>query len=167
MDTEKRALPEMSIDTQVLIKRLTQVAVGEVVTYDELSKLIGRDVRNGARGFLNTARHRLKRDDRAIFAIVRKVGVKRLDDFGIVKAGESGMQHIRNQTRRVVQTLGCVADYENLPNDVKRAYNLTTAQAGMLAHITKPSTVKKIEARVSGMADTVPAKFLEAVKETL
>jgi hypothetical protein len=167
MMESKRSIPELSVDSQVLMKRLAGVAVGETVTYTELSTLIGRNVQTSARGYLTTARRRLKRDDQMVFAAVQNLGVKRLDDLGLVQAGQSGMEHVRNHTRRVVQTLGCVAGYAALPPEVQRAYNLTTAQAGMLLHVTKPAVVKQIEAHLLALADAVPAKFLEAVKQTL
>lgn len=167
MTDERKALPELSVDTQVLIKRLSASTVGETITYEELSALIGRDVQNGARGFLATARRRLKRDERMVFAPVYKIGVKRLDDIGIVKAGQAGITHVRNHARRVTHTLLCLGNYDALPRGEQVAYNVTVAQAGMLAHITKTSTVKKIEQRVPTTEDAVPAKFLEAIRDTL
>jgi hypothetical protein len=43
MDQKKRAIPELSIDTQTLERLLRTVSVGEIIAYRSLSAAIGRD----------------------------------------------------------------------------------------------------------------------------
>ena len=102
-----KAIPEISIESTLLIDRLKTLEVDEVVTWDELSNLIGRDVRKEAYHNLGTARNRLLRDERMVFECVRKVGVKRLSDDGIVVSAESGLQRIKRASRRSFRKLSC------------------------------------------------------------
>jgi len=66
----RRSIPEMSVDTRLLIERLSRVEIGDFVSYKELSEVIGRDVQGAARGNLTTARHRLEVDDAIQFGPV-------------------------------------------------------------------------------------------------
>jgi hypothetical protein len=163
-----RSIPELSVDVQVLMKHLQQVAIGETVTYDSLSSLIRRDVQRAARHLLDSARNRLERDEHVLFAPVIGVGLKRLDDVGVVATGQRGIQHIRRAARKVTRRLTqCVQHYDQLPAEQQRTHNLALAQAGVLAHMTQSGVEKRIASKVPDVASTVPARFLEAVKETL
>lgn len=119
----KRSIPELSIDTQTLERHLATIEVGGSVSYDDLSKLIGRSVRNGNSHLLASARHRLQRDQSMVFEPVRGEGLKRLDDIGIANSGESARMKMHNLARRTRQRLTCVKDFDALPNEAKVKHN--------------------------------------------
>jgi len=164
----KRAIPELSIDTQTVERLLAEAAVGEVVAYSTLSASVGRDVQNGARHILKSAQTRLLRDREMVFAPVWGQGMKRLDDAGIVGTGVSTLRRVHNLARRGGRTLAAVHDFEALPNDQKVKFNLMAAQLGMLTYVTSGRIAKKLEAAAGKSAAPMPtAKFLEAMKESL
>lgn len=166
MEQHRRTFSEQSVDVQVLIKRLAPAAVGETVTYAELSQLIRRDVQRKSRHLLVSARRRLENDEHIIFDVIANEGLKRADDACIVAGSKRGIQHIRNTARKVTRRLTYV-EYDNLSDEQKRTHNVCLAQAGVLAHMTKTSVVQRIESKVPDAASTVPARFLEAIRETL
>lgn len=165
--SEKRAVPELSVDTQTIERLLWEIAVGDTVPYATLSKAIGRDVQHSARHILQSACDRALKEKRMVFAPVVGVGMKRLDDVGIVSTGASTIRRIFNLSRRGLRRLAAVADFDALPNEQKVKHNLTMGQLGMLSHATKSTTVKKLEAKAGNGQPLPTAKFLDAMRETL
>lgn len=165
----KRSIPELSIDTQTLERALLTVAVGEVVGYESLSKLIGRNVQNGATHLLQSARRRVQRDHHIVFEPVRGEGLKRLDDEGKARSGESALAKIRSTARRGQEKLLCVDDFDSLSNDAKIKHNLSLSVLGALRQVAKATTMKRLEGKVSNSKhDALPvAKFLDAARESL
>lgn len=165
---EKRAVPELSVDTQVLERTLRASAVGTIVSYEELSKAIGRDVQNGARHILHSARRRLLAQDRIVFGVVTDVGLKRLDDHGIVGTAGQRLRHIRRTATMGAREMSSVQDFAALPNDTKVQHNAGLSVFGILRHVTRSQTMLKLEGAVREANDKLPlAKMLDAVKGNL
>ncbi len=142
-DTQKRAIPELSLDTQTLERVLMSAQIGDIVTYSTLTASIGRDVTATARGNLQSARRRLERE-RIIFGAVVNVGLKRLDDMGKIAAGQSHIARSRNQARFAQTKTKSVDDFDALPNHLKVTHNVTLALAGALRSMTAPRKIKKL-----------------------
>ena len=96
----KNSIPELSVDAQVLARRLETARPGEVVLYTELSGLIKRNVQREASSCLASARRVVQRERKAVFAAVIKIGLKRLDSVGIVGSGEAGIGKMHRQIGR-------------------------------------------------------------------
>jgi hypothetical protein len=166
--TTKRAIPELSIDTQTVERILVVAAVGEVVPYGRLSEAIGRNVQNGARYVLKSACDRLLREQHMVFEAVRGDGVKRLDDAGVVGTGTQTLKKIHNAARRGARKLAAVQDFNALPNEKKVQHNLIVAQLGMLAHVTSGRVAKRLEEETRKAPEPLPtARLLEAMKASL
>lgn len=167
--SEKRAIPEPSIDTQTLERVLLTVEMGDVVSYKKLSEAIGRNVQNGAWHLLQSARHRVQREYDILFEPVRGEGLKRLDDAAIVGTVTATFNRVKNIARRGRQKIACVQDFDALPNDVKVKHNVAASIFGVLGQLTKESSVKKLEGQITnGKHDALPvAKFLDAMKQSL
>lgn len=165
----KRSIPELSIDTQTLERELAAVVVGDTIAYDDLTAVIGRNVQNGAAHLLQTARRRLQRERQIVFEPVHGEGLKRLDDIGIASSGESARVRMHNLARRTRQKLGCVQDFDALPNDVKIKHNVAMSIFGALSEVTRSASIKKLEGHVAnGKHDALPtAKFLDAMKASI
>src|SRR5690349_12060809 len=160
-----KTIPGLHIDTQVIVKRLAAAKAGETVTYDELQKLIGQDVRPGAEAYVRLlkARDVLEKDPdkRIVFAAVNKEGIKRLNDSEIVESGSSFVGLVRRTARRGLRRLTCV-NYDKLTNGERVKHNAAASHLGVLHEITKPSAVKKIEAGVEKSHEKMAtAKTLE------
>lgn len=153
---------EISVDTQVILARLKAAKVGDVITYTEISELIGRDVRNGARHLLRAARNWAKREYRIVFGVVTGKGIQRLDDAGKVRAGAGEMSRIRRASRRAAQTLGTVEEFSELPNDMKIRHNMALSVFG----IVQQATSTKVQNRIAEKVDGVEGGML-AMKKSL
>ena len=159
----KRTIPEASSDTRFLYQRLIKVEAGETITYDELSKEIGRNVRK-ARYLLASARRMALSNDRVVFGTIRGVGLRRMDNSGIVGSVESRTKRIRNQARKGLKELGCVDGELSRDDTVK--HNVGVSVFSVLSEITKPKSIKRLEGKVEATQASLPlAKTLDAFKE--
>jgi hypothetical protein len=164
----KKAISELSVDAQTLERVLRKANVGEVVSYDALSGSIGRDVRKGGRHLLRTARHRAFTQDGVVFDTVTDVGLKRLDDHGIVGTQTKRLTHIHRVAARSKRELAAVRDFAAMSNEDKIKHNTGMSLFGVLQHVTKEKTVLKLEATFEHASGVMPlAKMLEAVKANL
>lgn len=143
-----KSIPEISVDAQLLIKRLKEVKKGESVTYSELSKLISGDVLKGDRYALVRARHRLFKDERVVFGTIRNQGLKRLEDADHIGIGEAATNRVRRISRRSAEKMLC-ADFDKLNNDQKIEFNTHISVLGALAMVTKADRIRQVKAAVS------------------
>jgi len=139
---------EKSADTKILENVLSEMKVGDVVTYCELSKALGRDVREFAISALYSARKGLQRSKRMVFACEEGVGIKRLDDAGIVGSTEFDRKVVLRRVNRTLDKLACV-NFEVLTADQKRQHTTAAAQMGVISMFSTKSANKKIESKVN------------------
>jgi len=159
-----KTIPSLSIDTKLLGDRLSALSVGSILTYEDLSGSIGRNVRLEARSNLTSAIHRLLRDG-YVFATVRGVGIKRLSDQEIIGVGLDVVQKVRRAAGRAQTKLAAVQDFDSLPRDSKTQHQVAMSVLGVLRHMTKSTTVKKLESRVAAVQSELPLTLtLEALK---
>lgn len=131
---------QMGADARLLMQHLSKTTIGQVVTYEELSKIISRPV-DGANGSLRTALKRLLRDQGIVFGNVHGTGFKRLDDAEIVAEGGKATDVIRRRAKRSMERQS-KADFTKLTRDQQGRY---TAQVSVMASIAYMTTDKQIE----------------------
>lgn len=164
MTETKKSIPELSVDSKLLYERLKKAGIGETVTYAELSGIVGRDVANGGRGTMMTARRLCQAEHQMVFGTVRKVGLKRLSDQEIVDTGEAVTKHIRKTARRGARRIAC-ANYQALANDAKVRHNAQISLLGAIVALSKPSSIKRLEKSVAKEHEQLPvAKTLEVFR---
>jgi hypothetical protein len=151
---------EKSADTKVLEHVLSEVAVGEMVTYEQLSKAIGRDVREHALPSLSSARRGLLNQKKYVFGIEHNVGLRRLNDSQIVDASESDRAKLKRAANRAISKLA-VVNFDQLPADKKRQHTIASAQMGAVAMFAGKTATKKIASSVNDSKTTL------AIGETL
>jgi len=162
MSEERKTIAEMSIETSLLVERLKQSAVGDVVTYAEMSTLVGRNVQGDGYSAMASARRICQREERMVFEVIRNEGLKRLNDSGIVATGGVNLKRLGRQARRGVKTLACVTDFDALPPDQQVEHNMTMSMLGALAQMVKPKQQEKLRLAVANAQQRLPlTKTLE------
>ena len=156
----KRTINEVSADTLALYEALKDITIDGMITYANLSDLIGRDVQSEAIGSLTTARRMCQMEDQIVFSPVRGVGLKRLDDSGIVEYADNDIAKIHRAARRGVERLGC-ASYANLSEEQKPSFNAKAAVLGTIATHSRRAHVKQIE---KTYANNNPPSLPESLK---
>jgi len=144
-----------SADAKILESVLSECAIGQTVTYEELSKAIGRDVRVFAKGALDTARKGCFREKKAVFGVETNVGFIRLDDSQIVSSSDKDVTKIRRSARRSLNKLE-VVDFNSLSEPMKKKHVAMSAQIGVVQFFSTTSAAKKIEGVVSNKTSILP-----------
>jgi hypothetical protein len=156
----------LSIDVKVTYDRLRAAKVGDVVTYQELSALIGRDIRKTAAWVLSSARRKVLHDDSIVFGVIYKVGVKRLNDQEIVATGHDAITMIHRRAVRSIKKITAVQDFHALSPADQIRHNTYASVLGMLSHTTRDKQIKRIEAVVEkSQAELAVQRTLKALVE--
>ena len=164
----RKHIGNMSADARSLIDRLSKLEVDQVVTYEELSKVVGKPV-NGSSTALQRAKRRLLMDEGMVLETVAKHGVKRLNDVDTVMTSEQTRNRIRGTARRGLQKISAVRDFNSLPNDMKVTWNAAAAWMGLVKHAMDGRQIKKIELKVHDATTQLSltlAETLEAFKKS-
>ena len=146
---ETKSVNEISTYSIDLIEYLNAKQVGELVTYEELSELIGHDVtQSKGRGYLETAKRRLLKDHAIVFGTIRTEGIKRLSDEEIARTvGKRYIKAVRSKSRKAYDENTSV-NFDSLTPDAKISHQCTMTILALMKHVTDRKSVKKIENKV-------------------
>lgn len=162
---QKKTIREVTVESRLLYQRLQKMEVGELITYSELSNIIGRDVQDNGRGSLNTARRMCEREDQKTFGVITNEGLKCLNGSEVISTAEYTAGHIKRTSRRALKRLNCVGDMNQLSNDEIIKMNTYASLMGAFVVMGKESNVKKLSSAVEKTQDQLPyTKTLEAFK---
>lgn len=146
---------EKSQDTKIIESVLAESQVGDLVTYDSLSKAIGRDVRKFAVGSIASARHSLLRDKRFVFGVERGKGLIRLADGQVVEAVQHDRMRVHRTAKRALKKLETVS-FSELKESEKKQHIAASAQFGVLAMFANKTSSTRIEKAVESTANNLP-----------
>lgn len=156
--------PKMQLDanSRLVLARLQTAGQGETITYDELSSIIEADVRENYH-CMATARKHLRQDG-MVFRSVRGVGIRRLTDEEVATGcGEEARRSAGRRIKNGMKDLQA-CNVEALSEDARKKRNLDLSVSGAVLHVLKPSSMKKIENRMSTQnQDTVPVDKILSV----
>jgi hypothetical protein len=160
----KRTIGEMSVDTRLLLQELLKAEIGATLTYDDLHKVIGRDVRSGGGYAALTSARRAAQRERIVFGTISKIGIKRLDALEITKNVAGRVHGISKRVRNAIRLQDC-AEFDQLPQPAKTQFNTNLSQLQVLAHISSVPTTKKLENKIAELGKSIPlAKMLQEFK---
>ena len=154
-----KGIQEKSADTKVIEHRLRNTAEGDIVTYAELSKLLGRDVREYCQSNVQSARRALIGES-IFFDCVSGEGYKRLNNEEAVAVSDHYRIRARKAARRGLTHLVNVP-FDGLTDESKRKHLAMSAQLGAIELFSSTKSAKRIETAVSETKTTM------AIGETL
>lgn len=160
--SKRRPRPDFvaSVDTLALHKRLMSAQVGEIVSYAELSDLIGRSVQRVAYAALASARRRAEAEG-SEFGTVIKIGLERLDENRAVEKALRGLGRIRKLSRRELRRLSR-RQFDQLDSAHQVSHNTGMAAFSVFQHMTSRGKLEQLEQAVARTQQALPlAKTLE------
>lgn len=164
-DDDKKPNFVASIDVRALCKVFAETRVGEVLTYQQLSEVIRKDIQTEGRQALTSARAITQRELGYVFGTIFRVGLKRLSDIEIVQTGQQTVVKIRNQSKRGAQRVATAAP-EKLPIESRIQQNTYLSLLAMVHATVQEKRLKKLEERVAQAEAKLPLdKTLEAFKD--
>jgi hypothetical protein len=145
-----QTLHEISVHSENLISFLKDKQIGEVIPYEVLSELIDMDITSPTgRGYLNTAKRRLVKDEKMVFGTVRTVGIKLLSDEEVANTtGKSYIKSVRTKGRDAYHKNTSV-EYEKLSGDAKINHQCTMTILALMNHVTSKRSLRQIENKVT------------------
>ena len=161
-----RIIPSLSIEAGAIMSRLRECKPGDVVTYDELSKVVGKDVRM-SRGGLATARKRVEVDDRIIFETIATVGVKCLTALEAAQSMTAHVRRTRSAARRGVRKARAI-DVLAVPPAERLTLIARASYLALVDGTGAPAAQKRLEAAIQtqdGSAFLPLQRSLEALRE--
>ncbi|MBN6819536.1 hypothetical protein JRF84_08030 [Methylobacterium organophilum] len=156
---------QVSVDTRFLCQRLKKAAVGDIVTYADLSAEVGKKV-DGSFPALASARRILLREDQRVFDVITGQGLKRLNDVEIVGTSSRTAKRIRRMAGRGVRTLAAVQNFSSLPREEQMRHTAALSVFGVIAEMSGERAIQKVEKIAEGQSGTLPiAQTLDAFRK--
>lgn len=139
-------IPSISMETQMLVKRLAQAQEDDLIEWNELTRLIGKDVQLRANGLLQTAKRICAREKQIAFETISGKGIRRLFNNEIPGAVRGHIKGIHKKAGRGIVMLMCT-DPDKLVGIEKASYHLNGTMLHFLRTAASGRTVKKIAQR--------------------
>lgn len=149
------AIFEMSPDTRLLRQHLRTAKIGDVLTYADLSKVLGKPV-DSSHPSLRSAINSVLKHDNFVFAAIRKIGIERLSDERIVSASDGDIDAIRRKAKRGARKLTSIADYAAMTSNKQLAHTARLSVLTMVAYSTTDAGLKKVEQASQGRKTELP-----------
>lgn len=137
------------INVHKIVRCLLKIDIDDMITYKSISELIKADITlNKNRYYLLKARQIVLEENQIVFGVIRTIGLKRLNDSEIVDIGETNIQKTKVITSKSIETLTCIADYDELSDYKKVKYNSNMTVLSVLNFFTNDNSIAKIETNV-------------------
>lgn len=140
----KRAIGARHVDTELLVKRLAKAQMGDVITYAELSAIIGSNIQNEInRTRLASARDIMLAENKIAFDVVRNQGLVRMNDENLSEHHKPVAAKIRRAAKKGIKTMLC-AKTEDLSPEKQRAFSAGLSVLGAVQLFTSTKNVLKL-----------------------
>jgi hypothetical protein len=139
--------PEVNIDVRRVEEVLGAAVAGDIIDYGQLSKILGRNVQNGARAIIQRAVKRQLKDGR-LWLCIRKVGYRLAQVSDALPLVEHGRLKVYRTAKREALKLATV-DYDALDRDQRTAVLAAQSMYGAVAAFTKADGLKRIEGKIA------------------
>jgi hypothetical protein len=146
----RRPIGVISVDALTLANLMSEVPVGAMITYGQLTSAIGRNVTEEARGVLDTARRKLQRDEKKVFGVIKGLGLKRLDDVETVQTGHAAISHIKRTAERSLERVMC-PDHATLPPETQQAQLRFECIFKIHGHISSRKQLRKLDTAIKAL----------------
>lgn len=153
-----RTIGEMSYNTRLIVARFAETKTGEIITYEELSQVIGKNIHNGGIGMVYSALRIVRRDYGFVFETIRKVGFKQASDEEILNSSISILPaRMKSLARRESKKIACVNN-ENMTNEMRVKRDMSLALIGITELFTGTKNLKILEGKITETAKLPPLK---------
>lgn len=128
---------EISPDVRALVDYLVDIPFGGTATYENLSGVIGREIRS-VRHILDSARRIAQRECGAVFGVVMRVGIQRIKTEQIPHVGNTARRKIRRYAKRASKTItAAMAKANDVSNEVRLKANRELSILGLVEETAK------------------------------
>jgi hypothetical protein len=129
----------LAIETKIVLERLAKAQPGETVTYEELNKLAGCDVRK-RRNIITTSTNKLLVEQAKVFVSETGKGMRLLHNEEIPALGARDIGRVGRIAKRSIRKLAA-ADYDKLSEQAKIQHN---THMTLLSLVQRGATTKSL-----------------------
>jgi hypothetical protein len=148
---------KISIETKFLIQRLQKCEPGQLITFSEMSDVIGSEIMDH-RNKLTSALSIVERDHGLVFQSVASVGYRLIEKSSIgVTAGERGVRKIRSTLKTWGKKLKTV-NPEELSESEQKGYYASRDKYFFLSAATDTKVLSQVESSPAYKEDLSQAK---------
>lgn len=147
MNTPK-SFPEITLEHKLVKERLEKAAIFELVSYGELTEIMGRNAQGTGRGIISSVRRELLNDHGILFVPIYKVGLRRAGTEEVFASGKATFIKILRATKRSARALAGL-EYQGLSGEQKAKHNALATQLAVLSEFSGGRTTKRIESIVA------------------
>lgn len=149
---------QTSVETRLLFQLMEKASVGDIIDYPTMTGAISRPV-SGAYGPLRTALRKLLRERNMVFACIKGLGFKRLNDAEIIAEGEHEARKVRRAAMRSVEKQ-MKADFTKLSRSQQARYTAQVSIMQTVVFMTKEAQIAKIADRATPKPEPISTKHL-------
>ena len=144
IDENKNPIFKLSLEAQLIYELLKKCQIGDIITYQEINKLIGRDIQKRL-DVLYTARKLARKHENFIFDCIMNVGIKRINSKEILgKESTQTLKRIVSTTKNSVKNMNCI-DYSTLDNSERYRLNCTRSLMVVISETAKQKTLESLQ----------------------
>lgn len=147
-------IQQMGIDAKLISSEMSSIEIGEILTYARISEITGKNI-PASRGAIQSALKDQLRANR-VFCCVKNEGYQRVDDIKKIELAQSNYQRIGRVTKKSINILTAVTDFDALPNDSKIRHNATLSMCGAIQQFSKITSIKRIEKELANNNRVLP-----------
>lgn len=151
-----KTLFQRSLETQLAYESLGRLDTDEVLTHEDLHRVIGRDPRGRGRGNVTSAINILLSEG-VVIAKVRNVGWKRLGNNEIVEALDVFRKRQHSPAKRGIKTAAAV-DVSALDGEHRAKFNASVTQLHIGATVSSTKAKQRIAVAVAKQKDRLPTR---------
>lgn len=144
-------------DTQLLYDYLIAHQDKGIISWDELSAVVGYQIQRGS-GYsrLRSAINKAKNENQIVFETVRGQGVSKTTGAELVDNRAAGLASVRRRARIEQSKLACVK-FTELDDAAKQKHNALAAQYGVIRQVATNAANARIREIANGQAPSVDA----------
>lgn len=132
-----------------IMNRLSIAKVGDVITYHELSTLIGKNVQKEGYHICICARWSALEKYRILFSPIINVGLKRLSESEIARSGDYGADRLHGMAIKELKKLHLgVSNFQGLSFDDKVEFRTHETTFESCQKLTDKNTMSELEKNV-------------------
>jgi hypothetical protein len=148
---------QLSDETAQIVRFLQTLDKGALVSYSELSRLVGIKLHSGHHK-LTYSRYILKRDHNAVWVCIKpRVGLKRLNDLEIAERLPAWWLNGAHNKLARAGTEADIVDYRSLDIDQQARFGVDCIQRELAFDALSKATRKKMERVARGTSNDLPS----------
>lgn len=140
---KRKSIPEKSWETKKMEEQFGQMNIGDILTYKQVSEIIGNDAQRESRYLIYTAIKNILEDQGIYIVCIPRIGWKRIPQSTALQDTSKERKISTLSRKRLIELK--MMDYTELDKEEKIQWNVKASHMNLIRVIGKNKSVKKLE----------------------